>query len=100
MLKAIGLAQFAMFFVVFAMPAMGYTASRIFALNALNDGKGMAAEGWIYAFAGAVLTVAMCEIYKVLVKKQAKEFQEKLAAEQKAEEDARIALSKKRPSSV
>merc|ERR1711907_800666 len=54
-------------------------------------GSEIGAKGWGIAFVGPVLTLILCELYKIVVASQIKRFNDQVRREQEAEEAARNA---------
>merc|ERR1739848_6037 len=54
-------------------------------------GSEIGAKGWGIAFAGPILTLILCEMYKVFVASQIRRFNDQIRREQEAEETVRNA---------
>merc|ERR1712078_728862 len=54
-------------------------------------GSEIGAKGWGIAFVGPILTLILCEMYKIVVASQIKRFNDRVWREQEAEEAARNA---------
>merc|ERR1712054_468838 len=52
-------------------------------------GSEIGAKGWGIAFVGPILTLILCEIYKIFVASQIKRFNDQVRVEQEAEEASR-----------
>merc|ERR1711959_550830 len=52
-------------------------------------GSEIGAKGWGIAFVGPILTLILCEMYKIVVASQIKRFNDQVRREQEAEEVAR-----------
>merc|ERR1711988_356724 len=79
---AIVMAQMALLIAVF-LPGL----TTVLGLAGLEIG----AEGWGIAFIGPILTLILCEMYKIVVASQIKRFNDRVWREQEAEEAARNA---------
>merc|ERR1712149_53419 len=77
---AIVMAQMALLLAVF-LPGL----TTVLGLAGLEIG----AEGWGIAFVGPILTLILCEMYKVVVASQIRRFNDQLRREQEAEEASR-----------
>lgn len=83
MQKAIGLAQTALYVVIFT-PVI---SKDIFGLEGGNIG----AYGWILAIAGSIFCLLFCELYKFVSREQIKRFRKSVQEQQEREEDERLA---------
>jgi magnesium-transporting ATPase (P-type) len=83
MQKAIGMAQSALYLVIFT-PVI---SKDIFGL----EGGIIGADGWLLAIAGSVFCLLFCELYKFVSKEQIKRFRKRIQEQQEAEEDERLA---------
>jgi len=83
MQKAIGLAQAALYVVIFT-PVI---SKDIFGL----EGGIIGPEGWVIAIAGSVVSLVLCELYKFVSKEQIKRFRRRVQEQQDNEEEDRLA---------
>jgi magnesium-transporting ATPase (P-type) len=83
MQKAIGLAQAALYVVIFT-PVV---SKDIFGLQGAIIGL----DGWIIAIAGSVVCLLLCELYKFVSKEQINRFRKRVQEQQDKEEEDRLA---------
>ncbi|CAD7969765.1 unnamed protein product [Amoebophrya sp. A25] len=93
MQKAIGIAQVALYLVIF-IPGL---SDAIFELegakmSGYEDSNGNAGVGYGFAFGAAASCVCLCELYKLLVKEQIRKFGEQVKRQQDEEEAERQRL--------
>jgi hypothetical protein len=94
MQKAIGMAQFALYFVILTPTVSDQIM--------LLEGFELGLEGWAVGIAGGVLCLIICEIYKVATRSQIARFQENVKQQQMKEQEEALSMvgTKKPPAPV